>query len=160
MRSEVESSPTSSNSIYWNPLKGRLNNDNMYRGQTRTQRSYKKHRSKEEIIANILLAARKNATKTRIMRRAYISYNLLQKYLGYASVSGLLLYDHRSNEYQITSKGMQYLDYFNQYRDTESDLKLKKNMICRMLENSVDEHIGVNLEYRRDGILTQTSPQL
>lgn len=160
MRSKIESSPTDSNSIYWNSLKGRLNNDNVYQGQTRTQRSYKKHRSKEEIIANILLAARKKATKTRIMRRAYISYTLLQKYLGYASVSGLLLYDHRSNEYQITSKGIQYLDYFNQYRDIKSDLEFKKSIICKMLENNVEECMQLNLENRRDGILTQTSAQL
>lgn len=146
MRSKTESSPTNMNSIYWHPLKGRLNIDNIYQGQTRTQRSYRKHRSKEEIIANILLAARKNATKTRIMRRAYVSYTQLQKYLGYASVSGLLLYDHRSNEYQITSKGIQYLDYFNQYRDTESDLEFKKSMISKMLENNAEESIKLNLE--------------
>ena len=78
-----------------------------------TKRSYKKHRSKEEIVANILKAALKKTIKTRVMRRAYISYNLLQKYLRYASVSGLILYDHRLNEYQISSKGIQYLTYFN-----------------------------------------------
>jgi predicted transcriptional regulator len=82
--------------------------------QISLKRSYKKHRSKEEIIANILRAARNNATKTRIMRRCYISYNLLQKYLSYATISGLLFHDHRSNEYHVTSKGIRYLDYFDQ----------------------------------------------
>jgi len=123
-------------------------------GRTTTKRTYKKHRSKEEIVANILGAALKKTTKTRIMRRAYISYDLLQKYLGYASVSGLLLYDPRSNEYQISSKGMQYLDYFNQYRDIESDLALKKSMISKMLEINVERSIITNFEYGRDGMLT------
>ena len=125
--------------------------------RTTTNRSHKKHRSKEEIVATILKAALKKTTKTRIMRRAYISYNLLQKYLNYASVSGLLLYDHRSNEYQISSKGIQYLDYFNQYRDIESDLALKKSMITKMLEINVERSTILNFEYGREGMLTRNA---
>ena len=109
--------------------------------QTTLKRAYKKHRSKEEIVANILKAAYNSATKTRIMHRCYISYNLLRKYLNYATVSGLLFYDHRSNEYLITSKGVQYLDYFNQYIDTKDELMLKKRLISKMLENNVDSTI-------------------
>ena len=123
-------------------------------GRTTRKRLYKKHRSKEEIVANILKAALKKTTKTRIMRRTYISYNLLQKYLSYASVNGLILYDHRSNEYQISSKGIQYLDYFNQYRDIESDLALKKSMISQMLDINGERSIVPNIEYGRDGMLT------
>lgn len=125
--------------------------------RTTTKRSHKKHRSKEEIVATILKAALKKTTKTRIMRRAYISYNLLQKYLHYASVSGLLLYDHRSNEYQISSKGIQYLDYFNQYRDIESDLALKKSMITKMLEINVERSTILHFEYGREGMLTRNA---
>jgi predicted transcriptional regulator len=108
-----------------------------FEGQT-TKRSYKKHRTKEEIVANILVAARNSATKTRIMRRSYINYNLLQKYLSYATISGLLFHDHRSNEYLVTSKGIQYLDYFNQYIDTKVELVLKERLISKMLENDVE----------------------
>ena len=122
--------------------------------RTTRKRLYKKHRSKEEIVANILKAALKKTTKTRIMRRTYISYNLLQKYLSYASVNGLILYDHKSNEYQISSKGIQYLDYFNQYRDIESDLALKKSMIYQMLEINGERSIVPNIKYGRDGMLT------
>lgn len=125
--------------------------------RTTTKRSHKKHRSKEEIVATILKAALKKTTKTRIMRRAYISYHLLQKYLNYASVSGLLLYDHRANEYQISSKGIQYLDYFNQYCDIESDLALKKSMISQMLEINVERSTILNFEYGREGMLTHNA---
>ena len=122
--------------------------------RTTRKRLYKKHRSREEIVANILKAALKKTTKTRIMRRTYISYNLLQKYLSYASVNGLILYDHRSNEYQISSKGIQYLDYFNQYRDIESDLALKKSMISQMLEINGERSMVPNFEYGRDSMFT------
>jgi predicted transcriptional regulator len=122
--------------------------------QTTSKRSYKKHRSKEEIIANILKAARNSTTKTRIMRRCYISYNLLQKYLSYATLSGLLFHDYRSNEYHITSKGIQFIDYFDQYRDTESELALKKSLISKMLESNVEESIMPNFEYGIDEMLT------
>lgn len=109
---------------------------------TRTQitpkRSYKKHRSKEEIVANVLHAARNSATKTRIMRSCYISYHLVQKYLSYATVKGLLFRDPRSNKYYVTSKGIQYLDYFDEYLDTECTLVHKKNLISHMLDESLD----------------------
>ena len=103
-----------------------------------TKRSYKKHRTKEEIVANILRAAQNSATKTRIMRRSYMNYNLLQKYLYYAASSGLLVYDHRSNEYLITSKGIQYLDHFEQYVETKDHLMHKKRLISSMLENDIE----------------------
>ena len=103
-----------------------------------TKRSYKKHRTKEEIVANILKVAQNSATKTKIMRRSYMSYNLLQKYLYYAASSGLLVHDHRSNEYLITTKGIQYLDHFEQYIETKDHLVLKKRLISSMLENHVE----------------------
>ena len=125
--------------------------------QATSKRSYKKHRSKEEIIANVLTVARNNTTKTRIMRRCYISYNLLQKYISYATLSGLLFHDHISNEYHITSKGIQFLDYFDQYRDTESELALKKILISKMLESNIEESIMPNCEYGIEDILTHTA---
>ena len=125
-------------------------------GQTILKRPYKKHRSKEEIVANILKIARNNVTKTRIMRRCYISYNLLQKYLNYAAVRGLLFHDSRSNKYLTTSKGIQYLDYFDQYRDTESELVLKKRLISEMLEHNV-KSTKDNFELGTKSMLTHTT---
>lgn len=125
-------------------------------GQKATsKRSYKKHRSKEEIVANILNAARNNATKTRIMRTCYISYELLQKYLNYATLSGLLFYDSMTNKYRITSKGTQFLDYFHEYLDTESELVHVKRLISNMLENNVESAMP-NFESATNGMLTRT----
>lgn len=108
------------------------------RAQITPKRSYKRHRSKEEIVAHVLNAARNSATKTRIMRSCYISYHLLQKYLGYATVRGLLFRDPTSNKYHITRKGIQYLDYFDQYLDSETALAHKKNLISKMLEDGFE----------------------
>lgn len=72
------------------------------------------------------------------MRSCYISYHLLQKYLGYATVRGLLFRDPTSNKYHITRKGIQYLDYFDQYLDSETALAHKKNLISKMLEDGFE----------------------
>ena len=90
------------------------------------------------------------------MHRCYISYNLLQKYLSYATISGLLFHDHRSNEYCITSKGIQFLDYFDQYRDTESELILKKRLISEMLEQNV-KSTKDNFQLGTKSMLTHTT---
>ena len=72
------------------------------------------------------------------MRTCYISYELLQRYLNYVTISGLLFCDPRTNMYHITSKGTQFLDYFHQCLDTENELILKKMLISEMLENNVE----------------------
>lgn len=100
------------------------------------KRSHKKHRNREEIVANVLEAARNGATKTRIMYKCYVSHRLLQKYLGYAIENGFLFYDSGSNKHYTTSKGVQYLDYFDECRDTESELVHKKRLISEILENN------------------------
>lgn len=100
------------------------------------KRSHKKHRNREEIVANVLEAARNGATKTRIMYKCYVSHRLLQKYLGYAIENGFLFYDSGSNKHYTTSKGVQYLDYFEECRNTESELVHKKRLISEILENN------------------------
>ena len=88
------------------------------------------------MVANVLEAARNGATKTRIMYKCYVSHRLLQKYLGYAIENGFLFYDSGSNKHYITNKGIQYLDYFEECRDTESELVHKKRLISEILENN------------------------
>ena len=123
--------------------------------KAKPKRSYKKHRSKEEIVANILMAASKNGTKTRIMHTCYISYDLLQKYLNYATISGLLFRDPRTSKYHITGKGTQFLSYFHQYIDTASELAYKKRLISNMLETNLESSIPT-FESAENRILTQT----
>jgi predicted transcriptional regulator len=131
--------------VNYEPQKMQLDKEIYCRPASTFKRPHKKHRNKEEMIADILKASRHSATtKTRIMRTCYISYNLVQKYLRYAVENGLVFGEPRSNKYHITSKGMQYLAYFEQYRDTESELALKKKAISQILDK--DEESMPNAE--------------
>jgi predicted transcriptional regulator len=106
------------------------------------KKPHKKHRNREEMIADILEAARNSATKTRIMRTCFISYNVLQKYLRYSVENGLLFFDSSSKMFCVTSKGIQFLDYFEQCLDTESELQNKKRLIYRILEENREESVA------------------
>ena len=89
------------------------------------------------------------------MHRCYISYNLLQKYLNYATVtdSYFTILDtalsQRAKEYNAH-------DYFDQYRDTESELMLKKRLISEMLEHNV-KSTKDNFELGTKSMLTHTT---
>ena len=90
------------------------------------------------------------------MRNCYISYHLVQKYLSYVTVKGLLFRDPRSNKYYVTSKGIQYLDYFDEYLHTESTLVHKKNLISDMLDERLDSRTPV-FKTRTNTMLLQTA---
>ena len=55
----------------------------------------------------------KGARKTKIMYKAYLSYNLLNKYLNDVLKAGLVVCDN--NSYRLTSKGRRFLDRFGEY---------------------------------------------
>jgi len=101
----------------------------------------RKKRTKEEIIANILKVAKQYspATKTRIMRRCYMSYELLEKYLHQIIKCALLFYDHRSKAYHLTTKGGQFLERYHQYTVIEDDLISKRKKIANMLQEEEKE---------------------
>jgi predicted transcriptional regulator len=71
-----------------------------------------KHRRRVDILADVLTVAGKGARKTRIMREANLSYDLLKKYLGQAVNSALL----QSNNYgfKTTEKGQKFLEQYKQ----------------------------------------------
>jgi predicted transcriptional regulator len=70
-----------------------------------------KNRDREEINAMILdIASRGRVTKTKIMYRAYLSYNKLEEYLADLGESELLEYEDHAETYHTTVKGMRYLE--------------------------------------------------
>ena len=76
-----------------------------------------KHRSRLEILANILDVVNGNdgsAKRTQIMYQAYLSYSLLVQYLNDASAAGLVACDDGSC-YRLTSKGEYFLAKFVEY---------------------------------------------
>jgi predicted transcriptional regulator len=76
-----------------------------------------KYRSRSEIIAMILQAANKGATKTRIMYGAYLSYAQVQEYLGFLQQKELISYEEGTHLYKLTEKGLHYLTAFDQIND-------------------------------------------
>ena len=70
-----------------------------------------KYRSRGEILSNLLrVVASGKATKTRLMYGAYLSYTQIEEYMDYVLQQGLISQVSQTNLYQLTEKGMQYLN--------------------------------------------------
>jgi len=68
-----------------------------------------KYRSRTEIVAMILEAANGGATKTKIMYKAFLSYNQLREYLSVLIENNLIEYLEGSPVYKTTEKGLTFL---------------------------------------------------
>jgi predicted transcriptional regulator len=76
-----------------------------------------RYRSRTDIISDILGAANGGATRTKIMYKAYLSYNQLKEYLTLLTENNLLSYDPYSQTFKTTEKGLRFLDTCNQMDD-------------------------------------------
>jgi predicted transcriptional regulator len=73
-----------------------------------------KHRSRSEIIGAILDAANGGgATKTTIMYKAVLSYDLMKDYLLSLAEDNLIEYEQGMMTYRTTPKGMRVLQLYN-----------------------------------------------
>jgi predicted transcriptional regulator len=73
-----------------------------------------KYRSRSEIVGLILDAANGGrATKTKLMYKAYLSFNQLREYLALLVENGLLEYEEGNHTYRTTEKGMRVLQLQN-----------------------------------------------
>ena len=72
-----------------------------------------KYRSRTEIVGNILEAANGGTTKTKIMYKAFISYNQLKEYLSVLIENNLLEYIDRTQTFKTTEKGLFFLKMHN-----------------------------------------------
>ena len=73
-----------------------------------------KYRSRTEIVSNILEAANGGVTKTKIMYKAYLSYNQLREYLSILIENNLLEYLDGTQTYKTTEKGLNLLKMHNE----------------------------------------------
>ena len=86
-----------------------------------------KYRSRTEIAAMILQAARVGATKTKIMYKAYLSYAQVKEYLRFLQESNLIKYEEGTQIYKVTEKGRHFLQAYDEISDlisTKSNGKL------------------------------------
>jgi predicted transcriptional regulator len=73
-----------------------------------------KHRSRSEIIEAILEAANGGgATKTTIMYKAVLSYDLMKQHLIFLAENDLIEYEQGMMTYRTTEKGMRLLQLYN-----------------------------------------------
>ena len=100
-----------------------------------------KHRTQEEIIADILAIVLHTPKKTHIMYGANLSYHLLCKYLDMLLVSGLVLYRPADKVYELTTPGKDYLDLYLEFKQLEEQLTqhevqfyAKKSALTSMLK--------------------------
>ena len=79
-----------------------------------------KYRSRTEIVAMILQAARTGATKTKVMYKAYLSYTQLKEYLKYLQENNLIKYEGGTQLFRITEKGRHFLNAYDEISDLVS----------------------------------------
>jgi predicted transcriptional regulator len=73
-----------------------------------------KHRSRSEIIGAILEAANGGGgTKTTIMYKAVLSYDLMKQHLIFLAENDLIEYEQGMMTYRTTEKGMRLLQLYN-----------------------------------------------
>jgi predicted transcriptional regulator len=69
-----------------------------------------KYRSRSEIVGLLLDAANGGgATKTKLMYKAYLSFNQLREYLSLLVENGLIEYEEGLRTYRTTEKGIRLL---------------------------------------------------
>ena len=73
-----------------------------------------KNRSRTETVGNILDAANGGATKTKIMYKAFLSYNQLKECLTILIENNLLEYIDGTQTFKTTEKGLNFLKMHNE----------------------------------------------
>ena len=73
-----------------------------------------KYRSRTEIVGNILDAAYEGTTKTKIMYKAFLSYNQLNEYLSVLMNNNLIEYIEGTRTFKTTEKGLIFLKMNNE----------------------------------------------
>ena len=72
------------------------------------------NRNRTEIVSNILEAANGGISKTKIMYKAYLSYNQLREYLSILIENNLIEYLDGDNKFKTTEKGLNLLKMHNE----------------------------------------------
>jgi predicted transcriptional regulator len=83
-----------------------------------------KYRSRTDIISQILEAANGgDATKTKIIYKAFLSYSQMKEYLTILTEKDLLRYDQETHTFKTTEKGLRFLEIYNQMGDVMKALQ-------------------------------------
>ena len=72
------------------------------------------NRSRTEIVSNILEVANGGETSTKIMYKAFLSYNQTKEYLSVLTENNLIDYLDGTHKFKTTEKGLNYLKVYNE----------------------------------------------
>ena len=72
-----------------------------------------KYRSRAEIVATLLKAGLRGASKTKLMYSAMLSYEQLQDYLKFTKEKGLIAQEGELPRYTTTAKGLHFLERYS-----------------------------------------------
>ena len=75
------------------------------------------NRSRTEIVGNILDAANRGVSKTKIMYIAFLSYGQLKEYLSILIENNLIEYLDGDNKFKTTEKGLNFIKMHNQIEE-------------------------------------------
>ena len=81
-----------------------------------------KYRSRTEIVAMILEAARTGVTKTKIMYKAYLSYTQVKEYIAFLQNNELLAYEEGTQLYKTSQKGYRFLESYGEISELVSPM--------------------------------------
>jgi predicted transcriptional regulator len=93
----------------------------------------RKKRSKEEIIASIIVTSRQGVSKTGIMYASYLSFSQLNKYIELALKSSVI-YLNGDGKYFATTKGLEFLSCFEEVHNFENSAIEKRRMLGHILQ--------------------------
>jgi predicted transcriptional regulator len=83
------------------------------------------HRSRTDIVREILEASRDGVNKTKIMYKAYLSYAQLKEYLEVMVANELLIYEPTKKEYKATERGSKFLRIHEEMTNLDNDVQIK-----------------------------------
>ena len=85
-----------------------------------------RYRSRTDIVYEILEAAKdRSITKSKIMYKAFLSYEQLCEYLKIMLERGMLLYDEKTQLYKATKKCFEFTRLYKQMSQFETPLLQK-----------------------------------
>jgi predicted transcriptional regulator len=76
-----------------------------------------KYRSRFDIVGEMLQAAVRGATKTRLMYEAFLSHNQVEEYLDFLLGKKLIFLAEDKKHYLPTEKGLRFLEMYAEFKD-------------------------------------------
>ena len=78
-----------------------------------------KHRTKIEIIADILQSIMNDSTlsSSKVMYKAFLTYKQMREYLPFLLQNELIKYGDKDHTFMITNKGLHFLETYNRLRE-------------------------------------------